>query len=259
MIAALRAATRLPSGRLPSAVANARLLPVATRRLCDKPRKELEFTEDWTTGTQHSLTPEAWMNAYVAGKAPPLRFSVGTPVRCFVGGDAWVRGTVIAHHFREASWPASRPSAPYQVLLDDGQQGGRPSNAIWAPADVDEIVRAGFRFGLAETAECRVEMDEWVNCTVMGLLYREKSWPEGRYAPYQVRIDSVLPGALGENAKKLAQQQALIWLPADEDEYIRTASAARTERLQALDALRASGVLDEEDYKDRRREVVHST
>lgn len=42
-----------------------------------------------------------------------LRFPVGTPVRCFVGDNNWLGGTVVAQNYREAGWPEERPSAPY--------------------------------------------------------------------------------------------------------------------------------------------------
>ena len=46
------------------------------------------------------------------------------------------------------------------------------------------------RFPLGATAECRVGQDEWCTCTVMGYMYREHAWDEGRHAPYQVRVES---------------------------------------------------------------------
>ena len=138
---------------------------------------------------------------------------------------------------------------PYQVLLDDHQDKER-SNAIWAPADVDEIVRSNFRFALGAAAECRVGRDEWMRCTVVGHLYRETKWPEGQYAPYQVKLGDVLPGSQARELKSLAGQ--LIYLPKDNTENIRNFSDLRWERLQELVDQRESGVLDEADSRWRR-------
>ena len=122
----------------------------------------------------------AWQDSAAAGTAPPLRFPIGTPVRCFAGSDGWLRGTVVAHQYRESSWAAELPTVPYQVLLDseNGAAGEEPS-AIWAPADVEEIVRASFRFELEDVVDGRVAQDEWVRCTVVGRYYREADWEEG--------------------------------------------------------------------------------
>jgi len=195
-----------------------------------------------------------WIKNYDSGNSPPLRYPVGTPVQCFVGTDRWVKGTVVKHNYREESWPAGK-SVPYQILLADEElkeKDGR--NAIWAPADLPFIIRAAFRFELSDSAECRLDRDEYAKCTVVGLLYRETSWPEGRYAPYQVKVEAMLPGALSEQAKSVVGK--LIWLPDDDEEYIRRPCATREARLAALAQL--SGSLSEAEYADKRREVVHS-
>jgi len=57
---------------------------------------------------------------------PQLRFKVGDRVKANVG--KWEPGTIVAIWYREESWPASQPSAPYQIKLDQGP-------LIFAPED----------------------------------------------------------------------------------------------------------------------------
>ena len=110
---------------------------------------------------------------------PSLRFPIGTPVRCFGGDETWLTGTVVAQHYREANWPKDQPTAAYQVLVDDEHlDGTERSNAIWAPADTDDMIQTNFRFALGAIAECRVGLEEWCTCTVIGHIYRERHWPE---------------------------------------------------------------------------------
>ena len=61
---------------------------------------------------------------------PPLRFSPGDRVECNVG--TWAPGKVLRLWYQEQGMPEP---APYQIELDDGR-------FIFAPADVDECVRA---------------------------------------------------------------------------------------------------------------------
>ena len=64
----------------------------------------------------------------------PKRFGVGTKVRCKVGPTEWKAGTVVAHDYREESFPPGFIAA-YQVKLVDGL-------LIFAPADMDDCIRA---------------------------------------------------------------------------------------------------------------------
>ena len=67
----------------------------------------------------------------------PLRFEIGTEVECNLGSDGWQRGTVVAHHYLEEGW--DKP-APYQVQL--AASSVSPDALIFAPADIDDVVRA---------------------------------------------------------------------------------------------------------------------
>ena len=61
------------------------------------------------------------------------------------------------------------------------------------------------RFKPGDRVQCNCE--QWETGTVTGLFYREDSWPEGQYAPYQVRLDS----------------GRMICAPADTDDCIKAA------------------------------------
>jgi len=66
-------------------------------------------------------------------KLPELRFKVGDRVKANIG--KWAHGTVVKLWYREPEWKADRPSAPYQIQLDNG-------GLIFAPADTENFVRA---------------------------------------------------------------------------------------------------------------------
>ena len=59
------------------------------------------------------------------------RFPVGSKVECYTG--EWSPGTVVAHDYRDADWPANE-TAPYQIQMENG-------GLIFAPADEDECIR----------------------------------------------------------------------------------------------------------------------
>jgi len=63
-----------------------------------------------------------------------LRFAIGDKVECNTD-DEWASGTVVAHMYRDDLMPPGMV-APYQIMLDN--DGG----LIWAPADVDCVIRA---------------------------------------------------------------------------------------------------------------------
>lgn len=90
-----------------------------------------------------------------------LRFDVGAAVDCCVGNDRWVRGTVVAHYYREPEWPMQL-LAPYRVLLD-GHVEGHEGQAvyIWAPIDSDECIRrAASHEGKGEPLESSADRRE---------------------------------------------------------------------------------------------------
>lgn len=63
---------------------------------------------------------------------PGLRFKVGDRVKCNLG-DEWGTGTVIKLWYRESDWEKERPTAPYQIRLDNG-------TLIWCPMDSGNFI-----------------------------------------------------------------------------------------------------------------------
>ena len=142
--------------------------------------------------------------------AGELRFEIGRTVECRLGPDAWARGTVVGHYYRETDWPEGQ-KAPYQVLLEGDNLTAR---TIWAPSDTDECIRAANRFPVGASVECCVGVESWVRGTVVAHYYREADWPAQLLAPYRVRIES----------DDAAENDVYIWAPIDTDECIRAAA-----------------------------------
>eukprot|EP00467_Chlorarachnion_reptans_P002218 CAMPEP_0114522734 /NCGR_PEP_ID=MMETSP0109-20121206/20903_1 /TAXON_ID=29199 /ORGANISM="Chlorarachnion reptans, Strain CCCM449" /LENGTH=550 /DNA_ID=CAMNT_0001703977 /DNA_START=177 /DNA_END=1829 /DNA_ORIENTATION=- len=63
-----------------------------------------------------------------------LRFKVGDKVECCIAPQKWAPGTIVKLKYRQSNWPKSKPSAPYQIELDDGMK-------IFAPFDDDRVIR----------------------------------------------------------------------------------------------------------------------
>ena len=129
---------------------------------------------------------------------------------------------MVKHRHREPSWPEGA-CVPYQVLLDPAHHNGK-RNAVWAPADVDECIRAALRFGLGAAVECCIGDDEWARGTVVAHFYREPAWPDGQYAPYQVRLDKDGGTVEDQGALGVTSSGSLIWAPHDTNDCIRPAA-----------------------------------
>ena len=154
-----------------------------------------------------------------------LRFELGTAVECRLGPDAWSRGRIIGHWYREDDWPDGQ-KAPYQVLLEGDDLTHR---TIWAPTDTDECIRSTVRFPVGAAVECCVGVDQWVRGEVVAHYYREKDWPMQLLAPYRVRIDVDTSGEgidVNASGEVIARNEVFIWAPIDSDECIRAADAA---------------------------------
>jgi hypothetical protein len=92
-----------------------------------------EILEKWFQGQEAEWPPSLEEDPNAAPDAP-LRFTVGTPVKCRVGPEEWAPGTIIQLWYSEPNWPAGS-FAPYKVRLDDGRN-------IFAPADIDQVIQA---------------------------------------------------------------------------------------------------------------------
>jgi hypothetical protein len=161
---------------------------------------------------------EEWQRQALTSKAPPTpRFPLGAPVQCRVGEDEWVAGNVAAHHFREGNWP-EKACVPYQVLLEAPE--GKEQNAVWAPADIDECIRAALRYRVGDLVQCRLGDSIWQEGTVVKQFHREAAWPEGQHAPYQVRLTDSKGGG---GAIGLMSSGEMIWVPADTEDLVRAA------------------------------------
>jgi hypothetical protein len=143
-----------------------------------------------------------------------LRFPVGAPVECLVADGEWVTGKVAKHNYREPGVGLM----PYQVLVTDTEHVRGDRNAVWAPADIDACIRSGLRFRIGETVQCCVNPDLalWAHGEIVAHFYRESGWPESKFAPYQIRIESFFDETTGKT-----HHGALIWAPEDSDACVR--------------------------------------
>mmetsp|Transcript_46727 Transcript_46727/g.93587 ORF Transcript_46727/g.93587 Transcript_46727/m.93587 type:complete len:243 (-) Transcript_46727:305-1033(-) len=103
----------------------------------DSPQSgKAEGREGSKVGTEGATPPTRVEDSNGNQNPQQLRFAVGDRVRCACSrwGNEWEAGNVVKTHYREPSWPASKPSAPYQVKLDKGA-------LIYAPEDIDDYIQ----------------------------------------------------------------------------------------------------------------------
>lgn len=168
-----------------------------------------------STGAQDRTAFRAAVADWRSNPTSPLRFPLGAPVKCLIGSSGeWATGRVVKHDHNEPDFGV----VPYQILLDGAREGEQ--SAVWAPADIDECVRAAQRFAVGDSVECCVNADLglWARGTVVRHFFREAKWPEGRYAPYQIKVESFFDETTGKE-----HAGAFIWAPEDSDACIRKA------------------------------------
>jgi len=79
---------------------------------------------------QKDLIKQGFENCLVADSGQ-LRFKVGQKVKAFCGQDEWCSGVVVG------LWDEGNP---YRIRLKYSDNGA--GHDIWAPLDIDEVVRA---------------------------------------------------------------------------------------------------------------------
>ena len=91
------------------------------------------------------------------------------------------------------------------------QKWHRGEDADWPPMDDSEDdegdapMMPALRFPVGTRVQCRISATDWAPGTITGLWYRERTWPEGSWAPYRIVLDG-------------GQQ---IFAPADMDQVVR--------------------------------------
>lgn len=115
-----------------------------------------------------------------------LRFGMWDRVQCKIGNE-WSSGAVVAHYYRDPSFPLGF-AAPYQVKLDTDD------TLVYAPADDDKVIRKEeLRFPVGHHVQCMTAGDTgrlgWSSGVVVGHHYRDPSFPIDFTAPYQVKLD----------------------------------------------------------------------
>jgi len=79
-----------------------------------------------------------------------------------------------------------------------------------------DVAPPPLRFAAGDAVRCRVSQTGWARGHIVALQYREKDWPAGWHAPYQIELED----------------GGLIFAPADDDQLIR--SEADFERLMRM-------------------------
>jgi len=100
---------------------------------------DAEKEGEGAVGEAHGgVAPPLMTQSVETACAAPKRFAVGTKVRCLVGSPPeWQAGHVVAHDYREESFPPN-VFAAYQVKILDG-------TLIFAPVDVVTSTSASAR------------------------------------------------------------------------------------------------------------------
>jgi len=76
---------------------------------------------------------------------------------------------------------------PTTEVLEKWHKG---EEAEWPPYDSEELPE--LRFTIGTKVLCRIGPDaekDWTPGTVIQLWYSEKSWPQGSFAPYKIKLD----------------------------------------------------------------------
>ena len=123
---------------------------------------------------------------------------------------ASVRGCSTRKDALEAAKHAIATAERSAGELDAAERAAAATEDATSPAAADSAAasapRAPPRFPLGATVECRLGPEKWALGRIVGLHYREPSWPADRRAPYQVRLE----------------EGPLIYAPEDVDECVRT-------------------------------------
>ncbi|KAJ1470271.1 hypothetical protein T484DRAFT_1980439 [Baffinella frigidus] len=109
------------------------------RKRKDDEAEETEMLVAGSTHTRHAEPPSAPSGSHLRlpnEQSGAARFAANDRVKCACTrwGSAYEIGTIVKVGYREPSWPAGKPSAPYQVKLDKGA-------LIYAPEDSDEYIQ----------------------------------------------------------------------------------------------------------------------
>lgn len=98
-----------------------------------------------------------------------------------------------------------KPNFPTPEVLQKWHKG---EEADWPPMDMDQELPE-LRFDVGTRVACRIGPNAWAPGTVQLLWYREKNWPPGSYAPYQIKLDDgrniFAPGDMDQVIKKLEE------------------------------------------------------
>ena len=98
-----------------------------------------------------------------------------------------------------------------------------------------------FRFCVGQKVKCNCG-NTWLNGKIVAILYREPHWPEGKYVPYQVQLDS----------------GRLIYAPMDDDRLIQSVGEVLKKPDVAMMMKKVTVSKDSGDGKKSDRDEGHS-